>query len=324
MIKKRENEKDFKQVVDLFLNEKKSNGLSEASIYNYTLSLKYFQQDTGINMIDELTKNTIMNWVNNCTKGTTTINHYLRDVRCFAYWCMENDYILPFKIKLVKGQQPKIKYYTDDEIQMLLKKPKNDASFSEWRTYYMIIFCLSTGARAGTVVNVQLEDIDFKANLITYTRQKNKTTNTIPMPETLKYELKNYLKMYSRDNDGYLFCDLYEHKLTVNGFQIAMQRYCKKRGLEKHSIHALRHTYARTFLLNGGGIYQLSKILQHSDITTTQGYVHLLGEELRDDVNKFNPFDTLKPKKITKINKFWKKLKNCTFFSAILIEGYLL
>lgn len=301
MIKRTNNIKVFDDVVNQFLTEKQSIGLSKPSIESYRLSLKYFKQDTGIESLDELNKNTIIAWVNNCDKGTTTVNHYLRDVRCFAYWCMENDHILPFKINLVKGQQPKIKYYTEDEIHKLLIKPSKDASFSEWRTYYMIVFCLSTGARASTVVNVKISDIDFKGNFVTYTRQKNKMTNTIPMPETLKIALLEYLRMWSRDTEGYLFCDAYENQLTVNGFQISMARYCDKRGVNKHSIHSLRHTYARTFLLNGGGIYQLSKILQHSDIKTTQGYIHLMGEELRGDINRFNPYDTLKIMKNKKI-----------------------
>ena len=59
-----------------------------------------------------------------------SINHYLRDVRTFLYWCMNTDrtYISPpFKIELQKGQEETLKTFTEEEQEILTEKPRRNA-----------------------------------------------------------------------------------------------------------------------------------------------------------------------------------------------------
>ena len=44
--------------------------------------------------------------------------------------------------------------------------------------------------------------------------------------------------------------------------------------------HRLRHTFATNYLRQGGDIVRLSMVLGHTQITTTQRYLHLLTEDL--------------------------------------------
>jgi site-specific recombinase XerD len=45
-------------------------------------------------------------------------------------------------------------------------------------------------------------------------------------------------------------------------------------------LHRLRHTFATNYLRQGGDIVRLSMVLGHTQITTTQRYLHLLTEDL--------------------------------------------
>jgi integrase/recombinase XerD len=54
----------------------------------------------------------------------------------------------------------------------------------------------------------------------------------------------------------------------------------RKLGLPMFGWHRLRHTFATNYLRHGGDIVRLSMVLGHSHITTTQGYLHLLTEDL--------------------------------------------
>ncbi|MCW6538536.1 tyrosine-type recombinase/integrase [Yersinia ruckeri] len=54
------------------------------------------------------------------------------------------------------------------------------------------------------------------------------------------------------------------------------------------AIHALRHTFASHFMMNGGNILTLQKILDHSNILQTMTYAHLAPDYLQDAV-RFNP-----------------------------------
>lgn len=48
------------------------------------------------------------------------------------------------------------------------------------------------------------------------------------------------------------------------------------------TTHILRHTFASHFMINGGNILTLQRILGHSDISVTMRYAHLSPEHLSE------------------------------------------
>ena len=141
----------------LFISERALEGIVEDTIKNYIKSLRYYLKDCELNEdspIESISKESFMKWISVMKeqgKKHTTINHYLRDLRTFAYWCMaENrEYITPeYKIKEVSGQEPAPKAFKKDLIEILLAKPKKSDTFGEWRTWAMVNWVLATGNRA--------------------------------------------------------------------------------------------------------------------------------------------------------------------------------
>ena len=63
--------------------------------------------------------------------------------------------------------------------------------------------------------------------------------------------------------------------------------YCllKTLGLSQSGFHLLRHTFATEYLRNGGDVVRLSRILGHSEISTTMKYLHLLTEDSRSRIS---------------------------------------
>ena len=60
----------------------------------------------------------------------------------------------------------------------------------------------------------------------------------------------------------------------------------KKAGLEDVKIHALRHSFA-SFLVNAGrNLYEVGKLLGHTQISTTMRYAHLADETLEEAVTQ--------------------------------------
>ena len=59
--------------------------------------------------------------------------------------------------------------------------------------------------------------------------------------------------------------------------------YCllKRLGLPRTGFHRLRHTFATQYLRHGGDVVRLSIILGHSEMSTTQKYLHLFTEDLQ-------------------------------------------
>ena len=92
----------------------------------------------------------------------------------------------------------------------------------------------------------------------------------------------------------YLFCNIYGEKGNIRSFEDLVAKYNHERGVEKTSIHLFRHTFAKHWILQGGDIFRLQKILGHSDLSVTKEYVQMFGQDLQMDFEKFNPLDNLK------------------------------
>jgi integrase/recombinase XerD len=81
-----------------------------------------------------------------------------------------------------------------------------------------------------------------------------------------------------------------------------LYEYNKARGVERTGIHRYRHTFAKQWILNGGNVVSLSKILGHSSLEITQNYLNLLVSDVSKDVDRLNLIDKFSGKEKIKIN----------------------
>ena len=70
-----------------------------------------------------------------------------------------------------------------------------------------------------------------------------------------------------------------------------LQRYQKARGVETMGVHRYRHTFAKHWILNGGNVVTLSKLLGHSSLNITQHYINLVTTDLTKQVEEINLLD---------------------------------
>lgn len=288
---------------DMFIAYKKSKGISEASIEcfkgAYALLLKdmSISEDTPISCI---TSEIIYKWVTYLLEErnnrVTSVNAYLGHLRVFLYWCMNSGYIPKYKINLLKHQEEMVKYYSDEELEIIIKKPDSNCQYSEYRTWVIICLILSTGARVSTVCNIKIKDVNFSSNELTYTHLKNKKTAIIPLSNSISNILREYLNIWDLQGD-YLFCSVSGNKLTTSALAQALSKYCKRRGVKSLGPHALRHSFARSWIRNGGGAFQLQQMLTHSDLTMTKKYVRLFSDDLHEDIKLYSPLDNLRKSK---------------------------
>ena len=193
----------IKECFDLFIEEKNAINVVEKTLINYETTLKKFLTTNHLaweDPIDKIEQGMIFRWTDNMLNNeglaTASINHYIRDLRCFIYWCQAHEYTpQTFKIKNVKGQEEPLKLYSDDELEALLIKPRNKDSFVIWRSWAIVNFILATGARAGTLADIKLQDLNFTRREIVYTHTKNKKTQIVPMSDSLETVLREYMRI---------------------------------------------------------------------------------------------------------------------------------
>lgn len=67
-----------------------------------------------------------------------------------------------------------------------------------------------------------------------------------------------------------------------------LYEYNKRRGIETTGIHRYRHTFAKQWILNGGNVVTLSRLLGHSNLSITQNYINLLVSDLSKQVDEID------------------------------------
>ncbi|WP_136066420.1 tyrosine-type recombinase/integrase [Modicisalibacter radicis] len=158
----------------------------------------------------------------------------------------------------------------DTEIQQLLQHFK---SLHNRDCYYITLLCLTTGARWSEAETLRAENVG--KDRITFVATKSGKNRTIPVDPDLAGQLRK------RRQIGRLFVTSY--KVFKEGIQAT--------GISLppgQLTHVLRHTFASHFMMNGGNILVLQRILGHQSLTMTMRYAHFAPDHLEDAV-RFNP-----------------------------------
>ena len=299
---------------DEFIQEKEATNKSKDTIRNYNLSFDIFCEYHNIassTELDEINIGMIYQWINHMRNNEvrpSSINHYLRDLRTFFNWCyMREKMQEALPIKELSKQEELPKMYTDEEMEILLEKPRAGDSYSDWRMWAIISTVYATGLRASTLCSLTIGDFDFKHDEIVINQQKNKKAGILPFTPAHQSCIREFFKTWMRNanDDEWAFPNINGEQLTVNALRQGMERYCKARGVNAHGIHSIRHNFARAMIVNGGGEYRLQKYLQHSDIKMSQHYVKLFSQDLKKDAEEFSPLDNSK-KKAKRTSQFKK------------------
>lgn len=294
-----------------FIVFKKSNNLSESSINDYTNIISIFIEFYGKNSLcADITSETIENYIrwlqkkpkkNNKSKSDTkeielltsaTIATYIRHLRAFINYCIKKGYVKKFTVKIPLYDKDVKEVYTPNELELLLKKPDlNKCSFSEYRNWVMTNYFLSTANRLETVRNIRIGDLNFDENEIYLRHVKNKKRYSIPMQKELKKILIEYLSYRKGEQDDYLFCNENDDKkqLTHEAVKTVMARYNQRRGVTKTSVHIYRNTFAKYWILQGGDLLRLQKILGHKKLDMVLEYVDMYGRDLQKNFDNYNP-----------------------------------
>lgn len=289
-----ENNITFEDGCNLYLDYCKQRNLSNGTIKHYTQSFtqfyKFFEPEIPISKFNEQLYNRYVLYLRNTLNNDISINSYLRDLITVMHYLMNNDYIDTFEMKTIKTSKSNIETYTDDELRILLKKPNiRKCKFIEYQCWVITNFLFCTGVRQRSLMNIKIKDIDFNNNVLYVNVTKNRKPIIIPLNTTLINILKEYLKhRQHKTEEDYLFCNVFGQQLVKSTCYHMLYTYNKNRGVETTGIHRYRHTFAKQWILSGGNVVTLSRLLGHSNLNITENYIHLLVSDLNKQVNEIN------------------------------------
>jgi integrase len=196
-----------------------------------------------------------------CFNELTRLNHWKRDN--------------PMKhIRAIKVQELALTYLTAEQIPKLLNeltKSRNPHAYIIAKT------CLCTGARWGEVEDLRVSQI--RNQQITFARTKTGPARSVPIAPELEDQLHNHHTTHGIEDR--LFA-------AASG---AFREGVERMGLtlpDGQMTHVLRHTFASHFMMNGGNILALQKILGHKTLAMTMRYSHLAPDHLAE-ARQLNP-----------------------------------
>lgn len=269
---------------------------SKSIFYKYSFS-KIVDLDGSIN---QLTKSLIERHINEMIDKGYKGNYYQTFViktKAFLSYCFKREYLEEFEIRIPNILLEKKAVYTEKEMEILLKKPNlKECLVGDYRSWATVNFLLATGCRSETLLNMRVKDVNFETESVLFRHMKTKRQITVPLSDTLKVVLQEYISNLQLKSDDFLFPKLNGEKMSYNTLHQNISTYFKHCKIKMKGVNTFRNTFSTMFIKNGGDIYRLKAQLAHSRITTTERYVNLLPLELKDDLLRYNPLDVISKK----------------------------
>lgn len=145
---------------------------------------------------------------------------------------------------------------------------------------HIVPMLILTGARKREVLDARWEDFDLEHRQWRIPTTKSGRPRHVPLSDGVL----QLLTSLPRHEKGWIFANPKTGKPFVSVF-ISWNTARKLAGLADVRMHDLRHSFA-SFLVNAGrSLYEVQKILGHTQIKTTQRYAHLSQDTLIDAAN---------------------------------------
>ena len=289
--------KDFKNFLKFERN------LSENSTQSYIQDLQKlirFLSDNNINKkISEINSTVIREFIYQQTKliKPSSQSRLISSLKNFF------DYLIIEKIIFINPinsiQYPKIAakipetlstHEIDKLIDYLKKSKKNSL-----RNCTILEVLYSCGLRVSELTNLNISDIFFD-DLLIKILGKGRKERFVPMSKIVKDMIKDYLNserfntITKKGFEDILFLNNRGEKLTRVMIFTILNIAKKGTGIKKKvSPHILRHSFATHLIENGADISSIQHMLGHTNITTTERYLHVSKKHLVETIKRFHP-----------------------------------
>ncbi|WP_262984112.1 tyrosine-type recombinase/integrase [Bacillus thuringiensis] len=121
-----------------------------------------------------------------------------------------------------------------DQLKTLLKQP-NQRTYAGVRDYVLMILLADIGMRISEVLNFQLEDIDFKTNVIKLkgTNTKNRKTQYVPIPPKTSKLIRELIVEIEKFNTLQIFATVYRNIIFPTRFRQRLKTYGNNAGVKE-------------------------------------------------------------------------------------------
>ena len=284
-----------------------SNSGSPHTIDAYSRDIEAFTnflRQEGIVSYDEVDRIVVMNYIAqlrqrmtiNGNMKNTSVARKLSSLRSFyrylsAYVGIRQNPFQYMKNPKTLRRIPEFLFY--DEMDMFLSSFQIDEG-DGLRNRAMFEIMYACGLRVSEVVQMKVSDIDFQDQILHIVGKGDKE-RLVPFYDMAASLLVRYIdtirKTWMKEKQHpYVFVNQRGDPLTTRGVQYLMQKQADALHMSLHiHPHMFRHSFATHLLDNGADLRVVQELLGHASLSTTQIYVHVSQERLKNVYEHAHP-----------------------------------
>jgi integrase len=176
---------------------------------------------------------------------------------------------------LSEGELARLKRALDDK---RYRRGTKDLNQTILRMRLIVLVALTTGMRVAEIFGLRWSDVMYGEGLLAVrAKLKGGKMRYVPMLPEVASELKRYPVVISDDR---VFPPRKGARGARRRLEGSFEDLLKRAKISNFRFHDMRHTFASWYMMNGGDLYELAKILGHSNIKMTERYAKLGKEHI--------------------------------------------
>lgn len=290
-------EQEIQEFIEYLHNTKNTSLNTEVSYQRDLTKMAAFLEMRDITAAADVREFDLLGYVDYMEKenfASSTISRSVASMRAFFQYLFSRRKIQQSPAENLKS--PKVEKRLPEilsiqEVDDLLKQPDLNTP-KGIRDKAMLELLYATGMRVSELIHLETDDVNLTFGYVVCQENKERI---IPIGNVSKDALAVYLEkgrsVFVKDSsEKSLFTNCSGKAMSRQGFWKMLKGYADEAGISRDiTPHTLRHSFAVHMLQNGADIRSVQEMLGHSDISTTQVYLSMNINKMRDVYMKAHP-----------------------------------
>lgn len=198
-------------------------------------------------------------------------------------------------MKVPRVQKKMVDILSKEEIARLLGA-LNPRTATGSRDHAVVMVLLDCGLRASELLTLKDRNTNLEEGSLRVVGKGNKE-RIVPVGNRVTKALVQYRHIFRPEPSSPVvdtfFLGLDGRPMSFEALKSMLQRLGRRTEVPRLHEHLLRHTFATMFLVNGGDVFTLQRILGHTTLTMVNHNVHTAGTEVALRYRAFSPMDNM-------------------------------
>lgn len=266
---------------DQFIKYLQKNGRAGATLLAYAKDLDQliqFLMDKGVVEIKDILPDHLEEFKQSLKDNKYTlksISRKLNSIKSFFKYLISEGVLSSSPAGAVT--HPKYEIAPPRILSPLEYRALRDSVKDDVRMYSIVELLLQTGLRIGELAGLQLQDISLEKSHLKIRAYESHDARKVPLNSTAKMAIEKYVASRPKTKNTTLFITKTGNPFLIRNIRTAVNRYFRIAGISGAKVNDLRHTFVVEQLKAGVPIVELSHMVGHKRLSTTEKYLEFLG-----------------------------------------------